>query len=412
MTGFSPERDEELDALASELIEVQDQLLAIYELAQLMRGQLEPEPLLEALVGEAGKLLRADGGFAALEAAGGVPLLVRPATSPLDPARCRELARAHAQASGPAVRVLPDGRRFLAVPIPLRDHPDGILGLVAPLGAGFDMPRQKLATALAALAGAQLEGVLLHQETLRRTRVELEFELARRVQAGLTPPGPACVPGLDVFAESRAARAVGGDFFDFHAREDGRLVCVLGDVAGKGVPAALLVAMARASIRTASRDPASDPAALLGAANAELGEDFGRLGLFATVFVASVDTRDASLQLGNAGHSPVIYLPAGGTPQLVRAEAPPLGIVSNWSDTSRSLRLGRDDMVIAATDGFPEAERVGTDELFGYDRVLQLAERCAGLSAAEVVAAFFAATDEFSAGIAGDDRTVLVLRGT
>ncbi|TMC05067.1 MAG: serine/threonine-protein phosphatase [Chloroflexi bacterium] len=411
MTRRPPDRDDELDALTSELIEVQDQLLAIYELAQVMRGQLEPEPLLDALVGEAGKLVRAEGGFAALEPAAGVPLLVRSPGSPLDLPGERELARAFGTGLAPAVSALLDGRRVLMVPIPLRTRPSGVLGLVSPPGSGFDMPKQKLATALAALAGAQLEGVLLYQETLRRTRVELEFELARWVQAGLTPPPPACVPGLDVFAESRAALAVGGDFFDFHTRHDGRLVCVLGDVAGKGVPAALLVAMARASIRTASRDPASDPAAVLGAANAELGEDFGRLGLFATVFIARVEPGAASLLVANAGHSPVVYRPAGGTARLVRAQAPPLGILPEWGDASRSLRLGRDDMLVAATDGFSEAEREGTGELFGYDRVLDLTERCAGLSAAEVAAAFFAATDEFSAGVPGDDRTVLVLRG-
>jgi sigma-B regulation protein RsbU (phosphoserine phosphatase) len=411
VTGASRARDEELDALVSELVEVQDQLLAIYGLAQVMRGQLDPEPLLEALVGEAGRLTRAESGFAALDPASDVPLIVRSPGSPLDAARVRELARAFRAGAAATVIAPPGERPVLLLPVPLRDRPSGVLGLVAAPGADFDMPKQKLATALAALAGAQLEGVLLHHETLSRTRLELEFELARRVQAGLTPAGPAGVPGLDVFAESRPARAVGGDFFDFHAREDGRLICVLGDVAGHGVPAALLVAMARASIRTASRDAASEPVAVLGAANAELGEDFGRLGLFATVFMACVDPRNASLVLANAGHSPVIYLPAGGKARMIRSEAPPIGILPEWGHERRSLRLGRDDLLVVATDGFSEAERRDTGELFGYERLLELTERSAGLSAAGVAAAFFQAAEEFSPGEAGDDRTVLVLRG-
>ena len=92
--------------------------------------------------------------------------------------------------------------------------------------------------------------------------------------------------------------------------------------------------------------------------------------------------------------------------------APPIGVLADWSDASRPLRLGRDDLLVAATDGFSEAEREDTGEMFGYDRLLDLTERSAGLSAAGVAGALFEATDEFSgAGDTGDDRTALVLRG-
>ncbi len=84
--------------------------------------------------------------------------------------------------------------------------------------------QQKLAGAPATLAGSQLEGVILHQETLRRTRLELEFELARSVQSELNSATPSGIRALDIHAESRAASAVGGNFYDFTARRDGSLV--------------------------------------------------------------------------------------------------------------------------------------------------------------------------------------------
>src|SRR5437588_562277 len=189
------EVEKDLQAVTAELVDVQDQLLAMYNLASDLRGYLEPDALLKALVDEAVHLVGAADGFAAM----------------------------------------------------------------------------------AAYGGAQLEGVLLHQETLRRARVELEFELARSIQADLSPAVPTGHPGVDVHAVSRPAHDVGGDFFDFTWGDDGRLVSMLGDVAGKGIPAALLVAMTRAIIRTSSRAmQGSNPGGVLGRANAELYQDFSQ----------------------------------------------------------------------------------------------------------------------------------------
>ncbi len=406
------ELEEELQLLASELVDVQDRLLALYELAGLLAGHLEEEPLLSTVVHEAVRLVGASGGFATLFAEDRAPLLVVSPGLTLEPAAALEMARMCPEGDEPAEHGVHGVGRVLLVRLPLRGGRTPMLALVRAAG-GFAMPERKLATAIAAQAGSHLEGVLLHQETLQRTRLELEFELARTVQAGLSPSLPGGHPSLDVYAESRAAYVVGGDFFDFATGADGGLVCVLGDVAGKGIPAALLVAMTRANLRAAVREvPTAAAGSVLRRANTDLYHDFSQLGLFATVCVVGFDSAARTLVLANAGHSPVIHRPAGGAARLVKAEAPPIGVVADerWGETT--LSLGPGDVLVIATDGFAEAEDPRTGELYGYDRLLALVDDLPDCTAAEIAATLYRVTDEFGAGAAhADDRTALVLRG-
>jgi sigma-B regulation protein RsbU (phosphoserine phosphatase) len=305
--------------------------------------------------------------------------------------------------------------RLLLVPVPLRATTRALLVLVRQASGRFMMPEEKLAVAIAAHAGSQLDSVLLYQESLRRTRLELEFDLARSVQRGLTPPLPAGYPGLDVYAESRPTSIVGGDFFDFVTTADDQLLCTIGDVAGKGIPAAMLVAMTRAALRGAARGSGgAAPARILERANADLLQDYGRLALFATVLLGRLDPAAGLLTVANAGHSPVIYRPAGGPARLIRSDAPPLGVLEEWPGGDLELRLDPGAMLIVATDGISEAENPTTGELYGYDRVVALAETTAGLTASGIAAAFFGAVDDFSAGVdsAADDQTLLVVRRT
>jgi sigma-B regulation protein RsbU (phosphoserine phosphatase) len=410
--GAMDDLEKDLDAVTAELVEVQDQLLAMYDLAGALRGYLEPDALLAVLVSEAMRLVGTAGGFAALGDEED-----RVVTSPhlgLDPAGIRMLVALPGDGTDVIVRSVPSVGRVMLVSIPLHDRPSAVLGLLRDSASGFTAPEQKMMGAIAAYGGAQLEGVLLHQDSLRRTRFELEFELARSIQADLSPALPSGHPGVDVYAESRAAHVVGGDFFDFAVGDDDRLVCLLGDVAGKGIPAALLVAMTRAIMRAASREMAgSAPGIVLKHANADLYQDFSHLGRFATVLLACFEPTTGRVVAANAGHSPVVYRPAEGPARLVHANAVPIGVLPEWDATDSALRLAPGDLLVVATDGFSETEDPRTGELFGYDRLLELVDRVAAQDAAGIGAALFQATDAFSSGAeADDDKTVLILRGS
>jgi sigma-B regulation protein RsbU (phosphoserine phosphatase) len=404
--------EQELQDLTEELVDVQDQLLAFFDLADAMRGHVEPGSLLSALVAEAVRLVRARAGFATLEQAGRPPVAVSPDSSVSDASALR-ISEKLGSESQLADHDVPGLGSVLLVSIPVEGKTRAALGLVRPRGETFGAPARRLAAALAAHAGSQLENVLLYQDRLSQARIELEFSLARGVQAGLTPALPDGYPDLDLFAESRPASEVGGDFYDFAVRERQRLVCTLGDVAGKGVSAALLVAMTRSTIRVAARvHPWASPAAVLKRANSDLYSDFSRLGFFATVFLTRFDSAASRLTVANAGHSPVIYRPAGGPARLLDADGLPLGILPEWEGGDSELRLGPGDLLIAATDGFNEAMDDARSELFGLDRLLALADELADRDAAQMASGLFQATDSF-AGTDGaaDDRTLLILRG-
>jgi phosphoserine phosphatase RsbU/P len=410
--GALEDLEKDLDAVTAELVEVQDQLLAMYDLAGALRGYLEPDALLAVLISEAMRLVGTAGGFAALgDAEGRVVTSPGLGVEPADIMRLVELCGGGG--TNVIVHSAPSVGRVMLVPIPLHDRPSAVLGLLRDLGSSFTAPEQKMMGAIAAYGGAQLEGVLLHQDSLRRTRFELEFELARSIQADLSPALPAGHPGVDVYAESRSAHVVGGDFFDFAVGDDDRLVCLLGDVAGKGIPAALLVAMTRAIMRTASREMVgSSPGIVLKHANADLYQDFSHLGRFATVLLACFEPTTGRIVAANAGHSPVVYRPAEGQARLVHANAVPIGVLPEWDAADSALRLAPGDLLVVATDGFSETEDPVTGELFGYDRLLELVDRVAAQDAAGIGAALFQATDAFSSGAeADDDKTVLILQG-
>jgi len=233
MSGPAPveELERDLNAVTAELVDVQDQLLAVYNLAGALRGYLEQDPLLAALLGEAARLVGATGGFASLGDPDSQPVTL-PGLS-LDTSEVRRLVQLCGSGTEVMVQRVPSIGRLMLVPMPVHDRPSAVLGLVRESAASFTAPEQKLMAAIAAYGGAQLEGVLLHQESLLKARVELEFELARSIQSDLSPAVPSGHPGVDVYAVSRPAHDVGGDFFDFTWGDDGRLVSMLGDVAGK-----------------------------------------------------------------------------------------------------------------------------------------------------------------------------------
>src|SRR5438309_6053632 len=414
MSGPAPveELERDLNAVTAELVDVQDPLVAVYNLAGALRGYLEQDPLLAALLGEAARLVGATGGFASLGDPDSQPVTL-PGLS-LDASEVRRLVQLCGTGTEVMVQRVPSIGRLMLVPMPVHDRPSAVLGLVRASEASFTAPEQKLMAAIAAYGGAQLEGVLLHQESLLKARVELEFELARSIQADLSPALPAGYRGVDVYAESRAAHVIGGDFFDFGRRDEERLMCVLGDVAGKGVPAALLVAMTRSIIRASSRGLAgSVPRVVLQHANVDLYQDFSQLSRFATVFLASYDPTTRELLSANAGHSPVIHKAVGGRAELLYPGAVPLGVLPDWDGDEESVRLDPGDVLVVTTDGFNESEDPRTGEFFGCDRLLELVDQVAAQPAADIAAALFRANDEFAGGAeADDDRTVLVLRGT
>jgi sigma-B regulation protein RsbU (phosphoserine phosphatase) len=247
---------------------------------------------------------------------------------------------------------------------------------------------------------------------IQQARLKTELELAAKIQFQLLPQKSPTVAGLDIAARSRPALQVGGDFYDFIAPIGWPFSFAIGDVSGKGVSAALLMAMTRTVIRSkASSLPTPTPEVVLGYSNEIMYDDFTEVGMFATVFVGRYDPTTRSLFYANAGHSPVVYCPADGSSILLEADGPAMGVLPLSLSENHKIHFQPDDLLVITTDGFNEASNPA-GEMFGMTRLLQLIDSVASKSASEISAAIFKAVQNFSASRPqDDDQTLVVIKG-
>src|SRR5207245_6609062 len=202
----------------------------------------------------------------------------------------------------------------------------------------------QLLTTICLEVAVVLENASLHAELMREERLRQELALAREIQQGFLPtefPIPAQV-GYELFARVSPAREVSGDFYDFWQLDDGRLVFIVGDVSGKGMPAALFMVAVRTLCRHlgASGDP---PAATLARLNKALSAD-NPSSMFVTLLYGIYDPKNGEAVVASAGHPPPILRPAEGMAQTVELKRGPLlGVEmgkTEWTDTRVSLASG------------------------------------------------------------------------
>jgi sigma-B regulation protein RsbU (phosphoserine phosphatase) len=406
--------DEEIDGVAAELIEVQDQLLGLARLNRSTMRSLRTEESLRSVAREAAAMLKAR---AALVSIAGSCASFRPDGSP-GPVLPPDLLIRLLQEGGERT-VWADEEPALAeagvrtltmVPVPLQEALTmGALGIIDGPDASH-APAMKLARTFAAVAGGLIERGLLYQDQIARMRMLTEMDLARTVQRNLLPQRPPVVRGLDIFARATPAQHVGGDLYDFVVARDSSLIFSLGDVTGKGIAAALIMAMTRTALRSkAANLPQPEPIAILTRANEDLYNDFTQVEMFATAVVGQVKNRQ--IRLANAGHAPVILHHAGSPPRLMEATGIPLGVLPEPLCELQCEPFGPGDLLVVASDGLTEAERPN-GEMYGIERLIALIARSAGASAETLGQRIFAEVAEFSGGKPqSDDQTLLVIRG-
>jgi sigma-B regulation protein RsbU (phosphoserine phosphatase) len=249
-------------------------------------------------------------------------------------------------------------------------------------------------------------------ELVVQARLKTEMDMAAKIQLQLLPQQFPHINGLDIYAHSYPAEQVGGDFYDFSAYKDRPFVFAIGDVSGKGLPAALFMTMTRTVLHTTARSlPSIDPKAILTRVNEDLYEDFSEVGMFATAFAGCYDSHSARLSYANAGHSPIIYCPAGGPAILLEADAPMLGILPTSTCTNHVLPFRTNDILVAATDGLNESFNAD-GEMFGYERLLKTVETLAHLSSKQIGNELLKAINQFTRGyVQSDDQTFIIIKG-
>lgn len=254
----------------------------------------------------------------------------------------------------------------------------------------------------------------LAETTAVRERMNSELRIARDIQLDLVPKTFPAFPerdDLDLFAIMEPAREVGGDFYDFFALDDARLVIAIGDVSGKGVPAALFMAVTRSFLRSGFRVE-DDPAQVLARVNEDLAEGNDSC-MFVTIFCAVVHLSEGWVQYANAGHNPPLLLDQQGQMQWIDAvHGPAAGAWPGVKYTAGRFRLPVGSMLLLYTDGVTEAMD-STNRLFGEDRLAERLTTCRALVCRECLTALLAAVEEHSAGIEqSDDITMLMIKRT
>lgn len=408
--------EDDLDDMTAELIESQDQLVALYALAQSTRSSLDLPQALRSLASVTARLINAQVCIMLVNSSHYLEFISHP-VSLLDTETLFALFE-RVQESESEILLDDESKEppptgvynLCLVPIHIRGAVVAALGLLNKPDK-FILPDLQLLRAIAGQAGAQIENVLLHQETLARTRLQTEMELATQAQLHLLPQHPPMVEGLGIYAESRPALQVGGDFYDFIYQMGRPLTFSVGDIAGKGMSAALLMAMARTAIRSkASFMPRATPETVMNRSNDDLYGDFAQVGKYATVFVGQYEPTQRRLIYTNAGHSPVIYCPAAGPARILMANGVAMGLPKRHAYTNQALALNPGDVLIVATDGFSEA-RNRAGEIFGFDRLLALTETVCHLTPREIAQGWFDAVNAFEAGRPqDDDQTLMVLQ--
>lgn len=305
--------------------------------------------------------------------------------------------------------VLQGVRSVLAVPLGVADKVFGIIYADSPIAEGrFTEDHLKVLTTLASVAAIRVENTRLVEARLERERLERELALASEIQQRFQPTAPPQVEGYELQGISFPCYEIGGDYYDFIEREDGRLVIALGDVSGKGTAAALLMSSLHAAVhaQSASHDSLS---ATISAVNRYLADNIPA-NRFVTLFYAELDPASGTLSFLNAGHNPPLIVHSAGTVEQLASGGLPLGIKPDAEYREGRTQLQPGDVLVIYSDGVTEAVSP-TGEEFGATRLYEVVARNVNASASGIRDRIESSLTKFAQGTsAADDITLVIVK--
>jgi len=305
--------------------------------------------------------------------------------------------------------VLQGVRSVLAVPLGVEEKVFGIIYADSPIAEGrFTEDHLKVLTTLASVAAIRVENARLVEARVDQQRLERELELASEIQQRFQPTAPPIVPGYELQGISFPCYEIGGDYYDFIQRDDGRLVVALGDVSGKGTAAALLMSSLHAAIhaQASSHDSLVDT---ICAVNRYLADNIPA-NRFVTLFCAELDPDSGALSFLNAGHNPPLIIHSAGTVEQLASGGLPLGIKADADYREGRTQLQHGDVLVIYSDGVTEATSP-TGEEFGPTRLYEVVSRNIDASAAGIRDRIESALTKFAQGTrAADDITLVIVK--
>ena len=261
---------------------------------------------------------------------------------------------------------------------------------------------------LASQVAIIIEKVMLHEQLIEKKRLEGQLEVARQVQLELLPAKDPQLAGYDISAYNFPTEEVSGDYYDWVKIFDDQIGLVIADVSGKGVPAALLMAFLRASLRAATHIGYS-PQVSMAKVNYLLWESIER-NQFVTAFYGILDATNRTLAYTNAGHNPPLLLTGDGKHRFIERGSLPLGMFrdTRYHEYYQTIEPG--EMLVLYTDGVTEAQNRKGEE-YGRDRLARAAKASQTLSARDLITALQKEVIEWTDGRgATDDVTFFVIK--
>jgi len=301
---------------------------------------------------------------------------------------------------------------LLSVPLMSRKEPVGVMSVVNKADGGyFNETDLAMLAAAANFAGIAYENAKLHAESLEKQRFEQELKVARRIQMNLLPLAPPKIESTILAGRCVPAREVGGDLYDFIELADERYGIVLGDVSGKGTPAALIMATARTIVRCEARWHTEPAGALIQANDLLCDHTDPEHGMFVTLVYVIYDAPNKIATLGNAGHCPpLLWRNEDHALERLMPTGPLMGFQKDLPYEQQTLHLSKGDMLVLYTDGFTEAMNP-QDEMFGEGRLGDFIIEHHSLPVEEFLDKLYEGISLYTeAAPQGDDMTTVVLK--
>ena len=303
-----------------------------------------------------------------------------------------------------------DTRSEMVAPIRIGSEVIGAFNLESDEPDAYEAEDMELLTAFASQAAVAIERTRLHEEVLEKRRLEEEVTIGQRIQRTFLPERNPELPNFDIAGANYSSELVGGDYYDFIRIADQQMGIVVGDVSGKGIAAALIMASFRASLIAEIRNNYAIRT-IMTKVNRLLWESV-EADRFVTALYGVLDITARRFTYVNAGHNPgFLYRAAADRFDSLDATGPLLGTLQTVSFKERTVEIAPGDVLVLYTDGVTEAMN-GSQEFFGEERLQEVVRRKKAEPAALVVRGIWDAVREFRQGDQDDDLTIVVLKGT
>ena len=301
-------------------------------------------------------------------------------------------------------------RSVLAVPLSVKE--EDVFGLVyadsPTTEVTFSEEHLNILTTLASVAAIRVENARLLEERFERERMERELELATEIQQSFQPSAPPVIEGYEFQGISFSCYEIGGDYYDFIQRHDGKMLVALGDVSGKGTAAALLMSSVHAAIhgQVAAKSPLPE---IIRSVNTYLSENTPS-NRFVTMFLAELDPADGTLKYINAGHNPPLIGRISGQVQQLDSGGFPLGIMPFAEYEIGETKLESGEALVIYSDGVSEAANLKGEE-FGMERLSEVVKKHRTASASGLRDKVESTLSMFTqTAPAGDDITLVIVK--